>query len=75
MKEKIIKIVNINDLKEFVKKANDIEGDVIIQKGKFFVDGKSLLGLLSINISDHCRIYYPKDNIEFENFISSFECK
>lgn len=73
MKNKYIKITSINDLSNFVIEASKVDGDVLIYRGKYCIDGKSMLGLMSIDISDKCKIEYPEDAIEFEKFIKQFE--
>ena len=73
MKTKTITIQNIEDLKFFVQRANEVKGDVLVQKGKFFVDGKSLLGILSINPYTGCQVHYPENAEDFDNYISMLE--
>lgn len=73
MKSKNIKITGINDLTDFVTKANEVEGDIIIQRGRYIVDGKSIMGLMSIDVSQGCKMEYPETAIEFEKYISKFE--
>lgn len=50
-----------------------MKGDVLVQKGKFFVDGKSLLGVLSINPYTGCQVHYPEDAEKFDKYISILE--
>lgn len=73
MKTKTIIISHIEELKFFVDKANEVKGDVLVQKGKFFVDGKSLLGVLSINPYTECQVHYPENAKDFDNYISMLE--
>lgn len=73
MKTKYIKITNLNDLSKFVLESSKVKGDVLVQRGKFCVDGKSLMGMMSINIYEGGRVEYPKHANEFENFIKQFE--
>lgn len=73
MKTKTIVISHIEELKFFVDKANEVKGDVLVQKGKFFVDGKSLLGVLSINPYTGCQVHYPEDAEKFDKYISILE--
>lgn len=73
MKTKTIIIFTIEELKLFVQKANEVKGDVLVQKGKFFVDGKSLLGVLSINPYTRCQVHYPEDAEKFDKYISILE--
>ena len=73
MKMKFIKIKEINDLNSFIQQANLVQGDILAKRGKFVVDAKSLLGIMSINISEGCTICYPNEATNFEKFLSSFE--
>lgn len=73
MKNKYIKITSINDLSNFVIEASKIKDDILVYRGKFCVDGKSLMGIMSINISEGCRVEYPENEKEFEKYITQFE--
>ena len=37
--------------KDFVVLANDCQGDVNVSQGHFIVDGKSIVGVLSLNLT------------------------
>lgn len=41
----------INDVKSFVNTSNKFNGDVLIRNGHYVVDGKSLLGIFSLDLS------------------------
>ncbi len=68
-----IKINSLNDVYEFVKHAQDVDGDIIVSKGKFHVDGKSVLGILSLDMSDGVNVTYPEEATAFGDFLSKFE--
>lgn len=72
-KMKHIKIYNINDIKEFIRKSTVIDGDVTCSKGKYMVDGKSIMGLMSIDLSTGVDVEYPEDATEFDKFLERFE--
>ena len=56
-----------------VREASNVFGDVIVRRGKFSVDGTSLLGVISIVNSDEpVIIEYPEEAVEFENFLLNF---
>ena len=69
----IIQIDNISDVYEFIKFASRVDGDVLVSKGKFTVDGKSFLGIFSLDISKPVIVLYPSDAGEFAEFIRPFE--
>lgn len=75
MKTKYIKISGITDATNLVKEASKVDGDVSAKKGRYIIDCKSIMGVMSINISTGVLIEYPADAIEFEKFISQFEEK
>ena len=69
------KVVNNNyytDIVNFVREAQDVVGDITVKKGKYVVDGKSLMGVMSINMATGVTIEYPAAAANFENFISTF---
>ena len=72
MKKVNIKILNINDVDAFVQKARMVDGDILVSRGKFCVDGKSVLGMFSLNVSEGCQVEYPEDAKEFEEFLQNF---
>lgn len=45
-----VKLDDVNKLKDFTDKASRL-GDVIVSHGRYVVDGKSLMGLLSLDLS------------------------
>lgn len=73
MNKKVVKIMNINDLYTFVKVATKVDGDVVVTRGRFAVDGKSLMGLMSIDTSMGVTVEYPVDATHFEEFLIAFE--
>ena len=50
-----------------------MNGEVSVYRGKFCVDGKSLMGIVSLNTAEGCRVEYPDDAVAFDEFISIFE--
>lgn len=69
-----IKIERIDDIKTFIKLASRINGDINVSKGIYIVDGKSAMGLMSIDLSGGVRVEYMEDDSEsvkdFENFLN-----
>lgn len=53
---KMIRLNTTDKVKSFVTKANAYPGDLIVKNGKFCVDGKSIMGLFSLNLSDNLRL-------------------
>ena len=72
-KSKFIKMNSVTDVMNFIKEASKIEGDVTVLKGRYIIDGKSIMGVMSIDMSTGMTVEYPADAVDFENFISQFE--
>ena len=73
MKKMVIKIHGINDLNEFVQQARFVDGDILVKKGHFVIDGKSILGMFSIDPTQGCTVEYPEDATNFELFLQQFK--
>ena len=73
MNHMLIKISGIADLSHFVQAATQVDGDVIVRKGKYVVDGKSLLGMFSIDPTLGVTVEYPEDAKAFEDYIETFK--
>ena len=72
-KTTVISINGLNDIYEFIRQATKVEGDVLLKRGKFVVDAKSFLGVLSIDVSQDTTVIYPEDAEEFEIYINQFK--
>lgn len=51
MRTNKINLCKIEDLKEFCRSISSIDGDVNVKRGNYIVDGKSLLGIMSLDLS------------------------
>ena len=56
MKEMIIKLSSINDVKDFVNLAVACPCEVYLISGRYIVDGKSIMGVFSLDLSNSIRI-------------------
>ncbi len=72
MDKRVISITGINDLYAFVREASRVVGDVIVSRGKFSIDGKSIMGLMSIDTSVGVTVEYPADATDFASFIEQY---
>lgn len=66
-----IKVNAISDATKIVQMATNVNGDVIITKGKYSIDAKSIMGIFSIDLSQGAVIEYPDDAVELDEFIST----
>lgn len=52
-----IKLNTIDDVKEFVNMCSKYDADIDVKQTKFTVDGKSILGIFSLNLMDKLDVY------------------
>ena len=71
MVSKQICINTIKDMMDFTNEASKVFGDVLIRKGKYVIDGKSIMGIVSIDPSTGITVEYPEDATEFGAFLDS----
>ncbi len=53
----LIKLNTIDNVKEFVNICNKYDADIDVKQNKFTVDGKSILGIFSLNLMDQLDVY------------------
>lgn len=72
-----VSISSINDIYKFVELAQNVEGDIVVRKGKFCVDGRSALGVLSLDLTYGATIEFaPTPNNQFMiDYLEKFEIK
>jgi phosphocarrier protein HPr len=73
MKVMTVRIRGVADATTLVEHAKEINTDVTIRHGKFCIDGKSILGVLSLDMSDGVQVEYDENETEFENWLRKFE--
>ena len=66
----IIKLNEIEVLKQFVRDIRSLDCDVDVVRGKYVVDAKSILGLLSLSLSEPVT---ARINTDDEELIKQFE--
>lgn len=57
----------IETVKEFVRIANTIPTDVIVSEGKYVIDGKSIMGIFSLNLSSPVTVTVQSEYAECFN--------
>lgn len=75
MNKKKIRLTSVHDIMLFQECAEAVQGEVTVVKGKFSVDGKSLLGIMSLDVVDGIDVIYPAKAKEFEEVLKAFEIK
>lgn len=54
-----IKLSTANDVKEFVNVAMRCPYQIDVKHGRYIVDGKSIMGLFSLNLSEPLTVMIP----------------
>lgn len=72
MKEKKIKLPEVSDVKKFVFAASRCDFDVDVFYNRFVIDAKSLLGVLSLDLTRELTVQYGGENLQFENFLDAY---
>lgn len=70
--EKRIKLTELEEVKEFVKAAGDCDFDVDISYNRVIIDAKSMLGVLSLDLTRELTVKYGGENLQFENVLSKY---
>lgn len=72
MIKSFITLQGINDIIKFTQQASLVDGDIIVSRGAYKVDGKSLMGNMSIDVSQGISVEYPEDASKFKEFIQQY---
>lgn len=73
MRTQFVKMNGIQDVMTFVKIASSIDGDILVKKGIYCIDGKSLMGMFSIDLTNGVVIEYPDDAIILDEFLDNYK--
>lgn len=71
MKERKIKLVSIADAKAFVVAAMKCDFDVDVFYNRVVIDGKSILGVLSMDLTKTLNVRLHGENEEFEEYLET----
>ena len=71
MKERKIKLVSIADAKAFVTAARKCDFDVDVFYNRVVIDGKSILGVLSMDLTKTLIVRLHGENEEFEAYLET----
>lgn len=71
MKEVKIKLSSVQDAKDFVNLAGRCDFDIDLYYGHMMIDGKSLIGVLSMDLTRILVVKFEGENIEFEDFLKN----
>lgn len=72
MKEKKIKISSVEEAKELVRKAMECDFDINVFYNRMIIDAKSILGVLSLDLTKVLTVEFDGENKEFEEFLEEY---
>ena len=72
MNSKKIKLSGINDALTFVRAAENCEFEVDVHYNHFIIDGKSIIGVCSLDLNKELTVNYNGFDGKFEQVLSSF---
>jgi len=75
MKKKKIMLSSVNDAKAFVEAAGRCDFDVDIFYNSMMIDAKSILGVLSMDLTKVLTVQMHGDNEAFEAFLDEMAAK
>ncbi len=64
MKELMIRLSTIQDVNRFVKIVSSADQDIDLSSGRYVVDGKSIMGIFSLDLLNPIKMTIHGDNIE-----------
>ncbi len=69
MKQRKIKLSSAADAKEFVRRAAECDFDVDVFYNRVIIDAKSILGVLSLDLTKELTVEFDGENRKFEEFL------
>lgn len=72
MQERKIKLNETSDVKEFVNSANKCDFEVDVFYNRILIDAKSILGVLSMDLSQVLTVKCYGENRDFEQVLQKF---
>lgn len=73
MKQRKIILPTIEAAKEFVREAGKCDFDINVFYNRIVIDAKSLLGVLSLDLTRVLTVEYNGDSDEFEELLDELE--
>lgn len=65
MIKKNIKLVTIEDVKEFVNATASIDCDIDLKTGRYVVDARSIIGIFTLDLSHPVELVIHSNNAEY----------
>ncbi|WP_461811693.1 HPr family phosphocarrier protein [Faecalimonas sp.] len=67
-----IRLSETSEVKDFVTSAEKCDFDIDICYNRFIIDAKSILGVLSLDLTKVLTVKCAKKNVEFEKMIQKY---
>lgn len=68
-----IRFNSVDDIKKYIAKAMLINGDIVIRHSIYVIDGKSIMGIFSLNLENELDIEFSnldENDLEIVNSLS-----
>ena len=72
MLEKKIRLNAVKDVTEFVKAAEKCQYDVDVFYNRVIIDAKSILGVMSLDLTKPLTVKYAREDRAIENVLNKF---
>ncbi len=72
MLERKIKLNELEEVKEFVSAASQCDFDIDVFYNRVIIDAKSMLGVLSLDLTKTLTVKYGGEDMKFENVLSKY---
>lgn len=67
-----IKLKQFEDVKDFVRAAEKCDYDVDISYNRVVIDAKSLIGVLSLDLTKELTVRYHEEDMHFVNILEKY---
>ncbi len=72
MSERKIKLTELEEVKEFVRAAEQCDFDIDVFYNRVIIDAKSIMGVLSMDLTRELTVKYGGKDLQFENVLSKY---
>lgn len=72
MSERKIRLNQMKEVKEFVAVAEKCDFDIDVYYNRITIDAKSIMGVLSLDLSQVLTVKYGGEDAQFENVLSKY---
>ena len=69
---KVIRLSDMDEVKDFVRAAEDCDFDIDVKYNRTVIDAKSLLGMIGLGVKKDIQVCYGGRNKNFENMVDKF---